>query len=103
MRSHHFSGRINLLLVAGRVRGNLSRLLAVGDRALQILANLLTAGAGHIQIFLAITLYFRGTACVNGNLISQLPQSVGQFGVIDGYGKLLRITETRIALRDYRT
>lgn len=57
------------------------------------LQNLLTAGAGRIQIFLAISLNLRGAASANGNLIPQFFQSEGQFGLIDGCGKLLRIEE----------
>ena len=93
MRSHHFAGRMNLLLVAGRVGRDLSSLLAVPTGALQVLANLLTARAGRIQIFLAISLNLRGAASTNGNFVSQLPQSIGQFRLIDGCGKLLRIEE----------
>ena len=76
MRSHHFAGRMNLLLIAGRVRRNLSSLLALPTGALQILTNLLTAGAGRIQVFLAISLNLR--APLRPTVISypSLPQSV---------------------------
>src|SRR5579871_862361 len=81
---------MDLLPVAGGVRGNLSGLPAVTPGPLQIFANLLTPRTRSVEIFLGVALDLRGSASANGDFVPEVLQSVHQFGLIDGGGELLR-------------
>ena len=58
--------------------------------AFEVLTNLLAARTGGVEIFLCVSLNLRGAAPPGRNLVTELAQSVGQLGLIDGRGKLLR-------------
>jgi len=89
MGGHHLGGRVNLLAVAGGVRGNLSGLLSCASRAFQILTNLLAARTRCVKVFLTIPFDFRSATPPGGDLITQLPYAVGQLRLVDGGGELL--------------
>src|SRR5437762_12813412 len=84
---------MDLLPVAGGVRGDFGRLLAIATGPLKILANLLASRAGSVEVFLCIALDLRRAASTDGDLVAELPQSVSQFGLIDGGGELLGCEE----------
>ena len=90
VRGHHLAGRMNLLAVSRRVRGNLGSLLSTAAGTLQILTNLLAPRAGSVEVFLGIALDLRRSASANGDFVAEILQSVGQFGLIDGGRELLR-------------
>ena len=90
MRGHDLAGRMDLLAVTRRVRGNLGGLPAVAAGPLQILTNLLAPRAGSVEVFLGVALDLRRSASANGDFIAEFLQSVRQFGLIDGGGELLR-------------
>src|SRR5690242_2132514 len=71
MRSHHFARRMDSLPVAGRVGGDLGRFFAIVTSPLQILANLLTARARCVEVFLRITLDLWRPAPANRDLIPE--------------------------------
>ena len=58
--------------------------------AFEVLANLLAARTGGVEIFLCVSLDLRGSAPPGRNLVTELAEFVGQLGLIDGRGKLLR-------------
>jgi hypothetical protein len=93
MRSHDIGWRMNLFAVACGVRGDLSGLLSGAACALQILANLLAARAGCVEVLLRVAFDFRCAAAANGDLVTELAKPVSQLGLIDGGGKLLRCEE----------
>ena len=90
MRGHHFTGRVNFFAVAGGVRGDLCGLFAGAARALQILTNLLAARTRCVEILLRVALDLRRAAAASGDLVTELAKPVGQLGLIDGGGELLR-------------
>ena len=69
---HDFSGRMNLFAVARRVRGDLGSLLSRAARAFEVLANLLAAGTGCVEVFLRVALNFGGTAPPCRDFITEL-------------------------------
>src|SRR5579884_1953678 len=81
---------MDLLAVASRVRCYLGGFLAGAACAFQIFTNLLASRTGCVEIFLGIAFDLRGAASPGCNLVTHLAHSVGQFGLIDGRGKLLR-------------
>ena len=82
---------MNFFAVARGVRRDLRGFLPRPTRALEILPNLLAAGAGCIEVFLCEAFDLRGTApaCCR-NFVTELAQFVGQLRLIDGCGELLR-------------
>jgi len=58
--------------------------------AFEVLANLLAAGTGCVEILLRVALDLRRAAPTCRNFVAKLAQSVGQLGLIDGRGELLR-------------
>ena len=93
MRGHDFAWRMNLFAVACGVRGDLCGLLPGAACALQILANLLAARAGCVEVLLRVAFDFRRAAAANGDLVTELAKPVSQLRLIDGGGKLLRCEE----------
>ena len=81
---------MNLLAVARRVRGDLGGFLPGAAGAFEILANLLAAGTGCVEVFLRVALDLRRAAAPCRDFVTELAQSVGQLGLIDGRGELLR-------------
>ena len=63
--------------------------LTVVSNLFEVLANLLTAWAGRVEIFLRVALNLWGAAPPTFNFISKLAQTVGQFGLVNGRGELL--------------
>jgi hypothetical protein len=90
MGSHHLAGGMNFLPISSGVRGDLSRLFSVVTGPFQILANLLTPRARRIEVFLGVAFDLWRAASANRDLISEFPQSVRQFGLIDSSCELLR-------------
>ena len=72
------------------MRGDLGGLPAVTSGSLEIVANLLTPRTRSVEIFLGVALDLRRSASANGDFIPEFLQSVRQFRLIDGSGKLLR-------------
>src|SRR6202167_496468 len=81
---------MNFLAVAGRVRSDLGSFLPRAARAFEIFTNLLASRAGCVEIFLCVSLDLRSTAPPCLNFVTKLAEPVGQLGLIDGRGKLLR-------------
>src|SRR5579859_2463146 len=81
---------MDLLAIASRVRCDLGGLLAGAACPFEVFTNLLASGTGCVEVFLGIALDLRSTASPRCNLVTQSAHSVGQFGLIDGRGKLLR-------------
>src|SRR3981189_1572965 len=75
MRGHHLSGGMNLLPVTGGVRGNFGCLPTSAAGTLQILANLLTARAGSVQVLLRVALDLWRSAPPNGDFVAKFFQS----------------------------
>jgi hypothetical protein len=65
MRGHDFAWRMDFFAVAGGVRGDLGGLLSGAACALKILANLLAARAGCVEVLLRVALDLRGAAAAN--------------------------------------
>ncbi len=72
------------------MRGNLSSLPSTAAGALHILTNLLTPRAGSVEVFLGVALNFWRSASANSDFITEILQSVHEFGLIDGGCELLR-------------
>ena len=83
----------DFLPVASRVGSDLSCFLAVVADCLQIVANLLAARAGCIQVVLCLPFNLWRPTTSAFHLIAKLPQTVGQFGLVYGGRKLLRLKE----------
>src|SRR5579862_119183 len=81
---------MDLLAVARRVRCDLGGFLAGAASAFQVFTNLLAPRTGCVKVFLGIALDLRSAASPGCDLVTELAYSVGQFGLIDGRGKLLR-------------
>src|ERR1035438_1540243 len=81
---------MNLLAVPCRMRSDLGSFLPRAARPFEILTNLLAAGTGCVEILLRVALDLRRTAPPCRNFVTELAQFVGQLGLIDGGGKLLR-------------
>src|ERR1700723_669828 len=80
---------MNFLAVTGRVRSDLGSFLPRAARAFEVFTNLLASGAGCVEIFLCVSLDLRRSAPPRRNFVTELAQSIGQFGLIDRSGKLL--------------
>ncbi len=63
---------MNLLAVARGVGGDLGRFLPVEPAPFEVLANLLAAWAGSVEVFLRVALDLRRAASPRLDLISQL-------------------------------
>ena len=81
---------MNFLAVTGRVRSDLGSFLSRAARAFEVFTNLLAPGAGCVEVFLCVTLDLRSAAPPCRNFITEFAQFVGQLGLIDGRGELLR-------------
>src|SRR5579871_2087146 len=81
---------MDLLAIASRVRCDLGSFLAGAACTFEIFTNLLAPGTGCVEVFLGIALDLRSAASPGCDLVTKLAYSVGQFGLIDGRGKLLR-------------
>src|SRR4029077_11755112 len=81
---------MDLLAVASRVRRDLGGFLAGAACAFEVFTNLLASGTGCVEVFLGIALDLRGAASPCRDVVTQLPQFVGQLGLIDRRRKLLR-------------
>ena len=89
----HLGRRKNLLLVAGRMRRNLRRLVAFKSVALHVGAYLLASRTGGVQVLLRVALDLRRAAAAGLDLVAEIAQSEHQFRLIDGRGELLRLEE----------
>src|SRR5579864_6055449 len=85
---------MNFLAVTGRVSGDLGSLLPRAARTFKVLTNLLAPGTGSVEVFLRVALDLRRTAPPSGDFVTEFAQTVGQLGLIDGRGELLRGEET---------
>src|ERR1039458_4030847 len=90
VRGHHISRRMDLLAITGGVGGDLGSFLPGTPRAFEVFANLLAPGTGGVEILSRVALDLRRTAPPCRNFVTELTQPVGQLGLIDGGGKLLR-------------
>src|SRR5580698_9928304 len=81
---------MNFLAVTGRVRSDLGSFLPRAACAFEVFTNLLASGAGCVEIFLCVSLDLRRSAPPCRDFVTELPQFVGQLGLIDSRGKLLR-------------
>jgi len=81
---------MDLLAVASRVRCNFRGFLARAACPFEVFTNLLASGTRCVEVFLGIALDLRSAASPCCDLVTELAYSVGQFGLIDGRGKLLR-------------
>src|SRR5271157_4521540 len=81
---------MDFLTVAGRVCGDLGSFLTGVAGAFEVLTNLLAAGTGCVEILLRVALDLRRAAPSGRDFVTELAEFVGQFGLIDGCGKLLR-------------
>jgi hypothetical protein len=98
MRGHDIGWRMDLFAITGGVSGDFCGFLSGAPCSLQILANLLAARAGCIEVLLRVAFDFWGAAAANGDLVTKLAKPIGQLRLIDGGGKLLRCEK---ALRLY--
>src|SRR5271157_1724711 len=89
VRGHYLSRRMDFLTVAGRVRGDLGSFFPGVAGAFEVLANLLAAGTGCVEILLRVALDLRRAAPSGCDFVTELAEFVGQFGLIDGSGELL--------------
>ncbi len=95
---------MNLLAVTGRVCRDLGSVLSGAACAFEVLANLLAARTGCVEVFLRVSLDLGGTAPPCGDFVTELAQFVCQLGLIDGRGKLLggeqalRLNRARLAI-----
>ena len=93
VRCHHLASGVNLLPVAGAVGGDLRGFRPLESGSLKIVANLLRAGAGGIKVLLGVALDF-GRATASGlNLVAEIAEAEGEFGLVDGSGKLLGVEQ----------
>ena len=90
MRGHHLSRRMDLLAVTRRVRSDLGSFLPRAARAFEVFTNLLASGTGCVEVFLRVALDLRRAAPPCRDFVTELAQTVGQLGLIDRRGKLLR-------------
>src|SRR5208337_2017266 len=72
------------------VGGDFGGLFSCAARASEVFTNLLAARTGCVEILLRVSLDLWGAASSSRNLITELAQFVGQLGLIDGRGELLR-------------
>src|SRR5579863_9738048 len=94
MRGHHFSRRMDLLAVPRRMRSDLGCFFPGAASAFKVVTNLLAPGTGSVEVFLRVALDLGRTAPPGGDFVTELAQTVGQLGLIDGRGELLRGEET---------
>ena len=87
---HYLRRRMDLFAVASRVRRDLGSFFSGAACAFEVFTNLLAARTGCVEVFLGVALDLRSAASPCCNLVPQLAHSVGQLGLIDGRGKLLR-------------
>src|SRR5580692_1332941 len=81
---------MNLLAVPRRVRSDLGSFFPRAACAFEVLTNLLAPGTGSVEVFLRVALDLRRTAPPSGDFVTELAQTVGEFGLINGGGELLR-------------
>src|SRR5580698_102235 len=85
---------MNFLAVTGRVRSYLGGFLPRAARAFKVLTNLLAPGTGSVEVFLRVALDLGRTAPPSGDFVTELAQTVGQLGLVNGRRELLRGEET---------
>ncbi len=93
MRCEDFAGGVELLPVAGVVGGDLSGGRAGVSGSLQLLANLLAAQAGGLQVLGRVAFDLRCAAAAGLKLVSKIAQLEGEFRLVDGRRKLLGIEQ----------
>src|ERR1700683_4345262 len=81
---------MNFLAVTGRVRSDFGSFLPRAARAFEVFTNLLAPWTGCVEVFLRVALNLGGASSPCSNFVPELVQAVGQVGLIDGRGKLLR-------------
>ena len=81
---------MNLLAVPRRVRSDLRSFFPRAARAFKVLTNLLATGTGGVQVLLRVALDLGRAAPTCRDFVTKLAQSVGEFGLINGGGELLR-------------
>src|SRR5580658_4528542 len=90
MRGHDFTRRMNFFTVAGRVRGDFGSLFSRAAGAFEVIANLLAAGTGCVEVFLRVSLDLWGAASPGRDFVTEVAEFVSQLGLVDGRGELLR-------------
>src|SRR5579863_5715609 len=85
---------MNFLAVTCRVRSDLRSFFPRAACAFEIFTNLSAPGTGCVEVFLGIPFDLGRAAPARRNLVSELAQFVGEFGLINGGGELLRGEET---------
>src|SRR5260370_436904 len=81
---------MNFLAVTRGMRCDLGGFPPGAARSFEVFANLLAPRTGCVEVFLRVALDLRSTAPPRRNFVTELAEFVGQFGLIDGRGKLLR-------------
>src|SRR5665213_979360 len=66
---------------------------------LHALAYLLAPLTGGVKILLCVSLDLRRTTAASFDFVAEIAKTVGQLGLIDGGGKLLRIEQTALLQR----
>jgi len=87
---------VNLFLVASRVGGDLRRLRPGKSALFEVLANLLAAWAGSVEIFLCVSFYLRRPTSPRRDFVPQPRQPIHQLRLIHGCRELLTV---KVALR----
>src|SRR6185437_10101064 len=93
MGRHNLAHRMNFFAVPRRVGRDFGGFLSIFASSLQIVPNLLAAGAGGIEILLCVALNFRCAAAAGSDFVPKLAQSIRQFRLVNGRSKLLRSKE----------
>ena len=93
MCGQDFARRVNFLLVACIVSGDLCGLRSAESAPFHRLPYLLAAWTGSVKIFLRVTLDLRSAASSWLDFIAEPCEAIGQFRLVDGGRKLLRVEE----------
>src|SRR5258708_4896439 len=72
VRGHHFSRRMNFFTVAGRVCGDFGGFFPGAAGAFEVIANLLAAGTGCVEVFLRVALDLRRAASSGRYFVTEL-------------------------------
>ncbi len=90
----YLGGCVNLFLVASGVGGDLRRLRPGKSALFEVLANLLAAWAGSVEIFLCVSFYLRRPTSPRRDFVPQPRQPIHQLTLIHGCRELLAVEIT---------
>ena len=90
MRRHHLSRGMNLLSIAGRVRGDLCGLGTCPACPFKVFPNLLAPRTRCVEVFLGVALDLRRPTAAGRDFVAELAKPVGQLGLIHRGRELLR-------------